>query len=388
MCEKVNSSPRITNHAPRPPSNLQRTRPIPCNPTPFRRSVARKSRYPIPVSLTQRIKKGDLVSLVFINSLPDAEINSLSTDTPEIPECYRDLVDVFSKSESQTLPPHRGHLDHHIPLEKDAKPVFGPIYNLSELELKVLKQYVSEKLKQGIIRPSTSPFGSPVLFVKKPDGSLRLCVDYRALNCITIKNRYPLPLTTEIMDRIKGATHFTRLDIRDAFNRLRVAKSDEWKTAFRTRYGHFEYLVMPFGLCNAPASFQAYINDALREYLDDFCIAYMDDILIYSSGTLEEHIQHVRKVLNRLQEHELYVKLKKCEFHVRQTRFLSFVISPEAIAMDQDRINTIVEWPVPKSQHDLQVFLGFANFYRRFVQSYSRVILALTNLLRLSLIHI
>ena len=370
-----------------PKPRSRKVKPIPCSPVPFRRSVARKSRYLIPISLTRRIEKGDFVSLAFVNAIPEAELNSVDipevdAPMPEIPECYRDLADVFSKKESQALPPHRGRLDHHIPLEEGAKPVFGPIYNLSELELKVLKKYVDEKLKQGAIRPSTSPFGSPVLFVKKPDGSLRLCVDYRALNRITTKNRYPLPLASEIMDRIKGATRFTRLDIRDAFNRLRIAEGDEWKTAFRTRYGHFEYLVMPFGLCNAPASFQSYINDALREYLDDFCIAYMDDVLVYSKGTLEEHVQQVRKVLQRLHERELYVKLEKCEFHVQETRFLGFIISPDGIAMDPDRIKTIVEWPVPKSQHDIQVFLGFANFYRRFIEGYSRVVLPLTNLLR------
>ena len=253
------------DHKQCPPSSTQdpsprvpkKVKPLPCNPVPFRRRMARKSRYAIPVSLTTRVEKGDQVFLTFINAIPDAEVNSLDSanaDIPKIPECYKDLVDVFSKNESQSLPPHRGHLDHHIPLEDGAKPVFGPIYNLSELELKVLKEYVEDKLKKGHIRPSTSPFGSPVLFVKKADGSLRLCVDYRALNRMTIKNRYPLPLTIEIMDRIKGATQFTRLDVRDAFNRIRVAEGDEWKTAFRTRYGHFEYLVMPFGLCNAPAT--------------------------------------------------------------------------------------------------------------------------------------
>src|SRR5881394_6564 len=269
------------------------------------------------------------------------------------------------------LPQHRGHLDHHIPLEDGAKPVFGPIYNLSELELKVLKKYVEDNLKKRFIQPSTSPYGSPVLFVKKPDGSLRLCVDYRALNRVTIKNRYPLPLMSEIMDRIKGATRFTRLDVRDAFNRLRIAKGDEWKTAFRTRYGHFEYLVMPFGLCNGPASFQSYINDALHEYLDLFCIAYLDDVLVYSSGTLEEHIECVRKVLKKLQERELFVKLEKCEFHVKETSFLGFVISPSGVAMDPERIATIADWPAPASMHDIQVFLGFANFYRRFIEGYS-----------------
>ena len=338
--------------------------------------------------MTRRIRKGDLVSLVFLNLLPQGEISfadanpDSSENAPEIPECYRDLADVFSKKEAHTLPPHRGRLDHHIPLVDDAKPTFGPIYNLSETELKVLKNYIEEKLAKAWIRPSTSPFGSPVLFVKKPDGSLRLCVDYRALNRMTIKNRYPIPLTTEIMDRIRNAKEFSRVDVRDAFHRMRVAEGDEWKTAFRTRYGHFEYLVMPFGLCNAPATFQSYINDALRDFLDEFCVAYLDDVLIYTDGTHEEHVQHVRQVLQRLLDHGLYAKLEKCEFHVRETRFLGFIISPDGIAMDPERIATIVDWPTPKSVHDIRVFLGFCNFYRRFIDSYSREVLAMTILLR------
>ena len=339
--------------------------------------------------MTKRIETGDLVSLVLIQPLSPAAVNALGSDSiklsiPEIPNCYKDLSEVFSKKESESLPPYRGHLNHHIPLEKDTKPTFGPIYNLSELELKVLKEYIQNNLKKGFIRPSTSPFGSPVLFVKKPDGSLRLCVDYRALNRMTIKNRYPIPLTTEIIDRIKGAKRFTRLDVRDAFNRIRVAEGDEYKTAFRTRYSHFEYLVMPFGLCNASATFQSYINDALREFLDEFCIAYLDDVLIYTDGSLDDHINHVRQVLQRLLENGLYVKLKKCEFHVQETKFLGFIISPDGIAIDPDRIATIVDWPTPKSQYNILVFLGFANFYRRFVEAYSRVVLPLTNLLRKS----
>jgi len=169
----------------------------------------------------------------------------------------------------------------------------------------------------------------------------------------------------------KGAKHFTQLDVRDAFNRIRVAEGEEWKTAFRTRYGHFEYLVMPFGLCNAPATFQAYINDVLHEYLDVFCVAYLDDVLIYTDGTLEDHIRYVRTVLQRLLDRGLYVKLEKCEFHVEETRFLGFIISPTGIKMDPERIATITDWPTPNSIHDIQVFLGFCNFYRRFVKGYS-----------------
>ena len=335
--------------------------------------------------MTKRLEKGDQVSLVLVNQLSDVEVNGASlTEAPGIPECYQDLAKVFSKQEAEGLPPHRGHRDHCIPLAEGAKPVFGPIYNLSELELSVLKKYLDDNLKRGFIRPSTSPFGAPVLFVKKADGSLRLCVDYRALNRITTKNRYPLPLTSEIMDRLKGVKYLTRLDVIDAFNRMRIAEGDEWKTAFRTRYGHFEYLVMPFGLCNAPATFQAYINEVLRDYLDDFCTAYMDDVLIYTSGTLEEHIEHVRRVLKHLLDNELYVKLEKCEFHVQETRFLGFIVSPNGLAMDPERIQTVVGWPIPKSTHDLQVFLGFANFYRRFIKAYSRIVSPLTNLLRKS----
>ena len=339
--------------------------------------------------MIKRIEIGDLISLILIQPLSSVTTNALGFDsikltTSKIPNYYKNLTEVFSKKESQTLPPHRDHLDHHIPLEKDVKPTFDPIYNLSELELKVLKEYIQDNLKKGFIRPSTSSFDSPVLFVKKPDDSLRLCVDYRVLNRMTIKNRYPIPLTTEIMDRIKGAKRFTRLDVRDAFNRIRVAEGDEYKTAFRTRYGHFEYLIMPFDLCNAPATFQSYINDVLHEFLDEFCVAYLDDVLIYTDDSLEDHINHVRQVLQRLLDNGLYVKLEKCEFHVQETKFLGFIISPNDIAMDPDRIAIIVDWPTPKSQHDILVFLGFANFYRRFMEAYSRVVLPLTNLLRKS----
>jgi hypothetical protein len=313
----------------------------------------------------------------------NAAVEASADESPEvsIPKEYQDLAEVFSEVESSALPPHRGHLDHHIPLEEGSKPVFGPLYNLSETELKALKEYIDRNLRRGWIRSSTSPFGAPILFTKKSDGSLRLCVDYRALNRMTIKNRYPLPLISELLDRIKGKKYFTKLDLRDAFHQLRVAMGDEWKTAFRTRYGHFEYTVMPFGLTGAPGTFQAYVNDALREFLDEFCVVYLDDILIFSE-TLEEHIQHVRKVLLRLKECGLFVKLPKCEFHVQKLSFLGFIISPDGISMDPQRISTIVEWPVPESVYDVQVFLGFANFYRRFIDGYSRVVLPITQLLR------
>ena len=345
------------------------------------------------MSLTTKIYPGDQVFLAIYypethslsttlseSELPDSEPKPPVTLPPE----YSDFADVFSEHNADKLPPNRGHLDHSIPLEEGAKPQFGPIYNLSEVELEVLKEYIETHLAKGFIRPSTSPFGAPVLFVKKPHGrGLRLVVDYRALNRYTIKNRYPLPLISEIFDRLKRAMRYTKIDLRAAYNLLRIALGEEWKTAFRTRYGHFEYLVMPFGLTNAPATFQSYINSALREYLDVFCIAYLDDILIYSNSP-EEHTRHVRLVLQKLREHGLYAALEKCEFSVEEVNFLGFVISPKGIAMEPDRIATIVDWPIPKSIHDIQVFLGFCNFYRRFIEAYSRVVLAITTLLRKS----
>ena len=271
-------------------------------------------------------------------------------------------------------------MEHAIELE-GGKPPYGPIYHLSEKELKVLREYLEDSLKKGWIRHSTSPAGAPILFVPKKDKELRLCVDYRGLNKLTIKNRYPLPLICEILDRLAGAKVYTKLDLKDAYHRIRIRRGDEWKTAFRTRYGHFEYQVLPFGLANTPATFQAYINLALAGYLDDFCVVYLDDILIYSKSE-KEHRYHVSKVLERLRRYKLYAKLSKCQFAVATVEFLGFVLSPEGVAMEKSRVETVEDWPQPKTFRELQVFLGFANFYRRFIRNYSRIAAPLTNLLK------
>jgi hypothetical protein len=242
---------------------------------------------------------------------PDSEA-SAEVSLDDIPPEYRDVAAVFSKANADKLPPHRGHLDHSIPLEPGSKPHSRPTYSLSEVELDVLREYFDMNLAKGFIQESSSPYGAPVLFVKKSHSrGLRLCVDYRVLNRSTVKNNYPLPLISELLDHLKHALRYTKIDLQAAYNFLPIALDEEWKTAFRTRYGHFEYLVMPFGLTNAPATFQSYINSALREYLNDFCVAYLDDILIYSKS-MEEHVKHVRKVLEKLLEHGLYASLKKC----------------------------------------------------------------------------
>jgi hypothetical protein len=222
---------------------------------------------------------------------------ALASGSNEIPSEYLEFSDVFSENEARQLPKHEPH-DHAIETEGDP-PMGGPIYNLSLTELEVLKNYIEDNLAKDFITPSVSPSSAPILFIKKKDGGLRLCVDYRGLNVVTIKNKYPLPLIQGLFDILQGAVRFTKIDIRDAFNTLRIRAGDEWKTAFRCRYDQYEYRVMPFGLANAPASFQAFIHEALKDFLDQFVIVYLDDILIFSR-TDADHPNHVRLVLERL----------------------------------------------------------------------------------------
>jgi Reverse transcriptase (RNA-dependent DNA polymerase)/RNase H-like domain found in reverse transcriptase len=289
----------------------------------------------------------------------------------KLPKEYHDYLDVFSRRDADKLPEHRPY-DHKITLEPGKQPTFGPLYGMSLDELKCLRKYLDEHLSKGFIRASSSPAAAPVLFAKKPGGGLRFCVDYRALNEITIKNRYPIPLIQETLNRLSKARYYTKLDIIAAFNRLRIAKGDEWLTAFRTRYGLFEYLVMPFGLANAPSTFQHYVNDTLHPYLDVFCTAYIDDILIFSDS-LSEHRKHVRTILQAMRNAGLQLDVDKCEFHKTEVLYLGLLISTQGIRMDPAKIKTIIEWEIPMNVKDVRAFLGFANFYRRFIQDFSRI---------------
>ena len=250
------------------------------------------------------------------------------------------------------------------------------------MEVETLKTYIETHLKTGFIRPSKSPAGAPILFDKKPDGSLRLCVDYRGLNNLTIKNRYPLPLIGESLDRLGRAKRFTQLDLTSAYHRMRIREGDEWKTAFRTRYGHFEYQVMPFGLSNAPASFQGYINKILAEKLDIFVIVYLDDILVYTEDPGQPHVDAVRWVLEQLRKHGLYANLKKYCFHQDEVRFLGFAVLAQGIRIEEERIEIVKAWVEPMSVRDIQVVLGFANFYQCFIQGFSNIVAPLTSMLK------
>ena len=242
-----------------------------------------------------------------------------------------------------------------------------------------MEKYLSESLEAGIIRPSSSPAGAGFFFVGKKDGSLRPCIDYRGINDITIKNRYPLPLMNTAFDLLQGATIFTKLDLRNAYHLVRIREGDEWKTAFNTPTGHWEYLVMPFGLSNAPAVFQSLVNDILLDMINRFAFVYLDDIFIFSTNP-EEHKTHVRLVLQRLLENRLFVKAEKCEFSCTKTNFLGYVISTGNVGMDPEKVKAVEEWPTPTDHRGLQRFLGFANYYRQFIRNYSSVAAPLTRL--------
>jgi hypothetical protein len=294
-----------------------------------------------------------------------------------LPKQYQSYLDLFSPKAAARLPPHRGPgVDHRIKLQsKDGQqpqPPWGPLYSMSRGELLVLRKELISLLKKGFIRVSSSPASAPVLFAKKPGGGLRLCIDYRALNAITKKDRYPLPLIRETLNSLSKAKWFTKLDVIAAFHKIRVAEGDEWKTAFRTRFGLYEWLVTPFGMANSPSTFQRYINWTLREYLDEFCSAYLDDVLVFTDGSLQQHQEHVRKVLDKLQTAGLHIDIKKCEFEVKSTKYLGFIIDAgEGIRMDPEKVKAIKEWEAPRTVKGVRSFLGFANFYRKFIRDFS-----------------
>jgi hypothetical protein len=258
---------------------------------------------------------------------------------------YHEYLHVFEASDNQCLPPHRHH-DHHIPLLEGKRLPFEPTRALHESRLCTLREYLEMNLKWGWIQESTSPAGVPIHFVQKKDGSPRLCVDYRGLHAIMVKDRTLLPLIGEALDRLAGAKIYTKLDVKDAYHNLRIAEGDEWKMAFWTKYGLYKYLVMLFSLTNAPASFQRWMNDILSDYLDVFCIVYLDNILIYSDD-LEQHRRHVEMVLRRVEEVGLTLKASKCELNTDKTEYLGYIISPTGIEMDPEKVQAVAEWREP-----------------------------------------
>ncbi|KAL0173110.1 hypothetical protein M9458_033421, partial [Cirrhinus mrigala] len=318
---------------------------------------------------TTRVVANCLVNLPHSSPVPihlsSTRVESLEPSfTPEIPAEYTAFQDVFSKQAATHLPPHRPW-DCAIELLPGAQLPKGRVYPLSILERQAMEEYIVEALTQGFIQPSTSPAASSFFFVGKKDGGLRSCIDYRQLNSQIEQQPYPLPLVPAALEELRGAQVFTKLDLRSAYNLVHIRAGDEWKTAFVTPTGHYEYRVMPYGLSISPSFFQTFMNKVFREFLHQFVVVYIDDILIYSRN-LAKHRQHVQQ----------------CEFHRPSVQFLGYIISAEGMQMDQGKVSAIQEWPQPLTVKELQRFLGFSNFYGGFIKDYSTITAPLTSLLR------
>ncbi|MBW0559794.1 hypothetical protein O181_099509, partial [Austropuccinia psidii MF-1] len=307
----------------------------------------------------------DLPPLSFHASLEkqwdeEEEPEEIETVLKVVPPSYHQYLDVFSKVKAEKL---------------------GVIYSLPKNESETLRACISENVENGFIRPSSSSTGAPVLFVNKKDGGLHLCVDYRKLNAVTRKNRYPVPSMNQLLTVFNGSTISSKIDLCGAYNLLRIKEGDEHLTAFRTIYGSYDYLVMPFGLTNAPAFFQNLVNDIFADFLDIFFVVYLIDIMVFSSSE-EEHVKHVASVLQRLRDNTLFAKASKCVFHASSVEHLVHFVSIEGLKMDSSKVQQILNWPQPKNIKALQSFPGFSNFYRCFIKNYSKKLSALTSLLK------
>lgn len=353
---------------------------------------------PFPIELSaQQVKRmarsdPEQLFMIYIERAGDngqpatAAVNTMDTqqsqeDDEDTQQILKDFPDVFPNELPAGLPMARPGFDHTIELLPGSQPVSRPLTRMSPKELDILKTSLTELMDKQFIETSSSPWGANVVFASKKDGEVRLCYDYRQLNKLTVKNRYPLPRTDELFDRMHGAQYFSKLDLRSGYHQIRVAPEDVRKTAFRTRYGSYQFRVLPFGLTNAPATFQSLMNSIFADCLDDFVVILLDDIFIYSKSK-EEHAKHIRIVLERLRQHKLFAKLSKCEFFKQILAFLGHVISNTGIRVDASKVDTITQWPQPKSQKELRSFLGLATYYCRFIQGFSKIAAPLTWLLK------
>ena len=309
---------------------------------------------------------------------PSGELPEQPSGNPLMDEILKKYSSVF-KPLPKGLPPYREITGHTIPLQPGSAPPYCAPYRLSPLKQREVQKQIQELLENKSIQPSKSPYGSPVLFVQKKDGTLRMCIDYRALNKITIHDKYPLPRTDELLEKVRGSNLFTSLDLASGYHQIRIHNDDVPKTAFTASGEHYEFLVMPFGLTNAPATFQRCMNSLFKHL--PFVVVYLDDILIFSKNQAE-HLQHVETVLQILKEQNLFCKLKKCEFNKPELRFVGHIVGANGIKPDPAKIATIADWPAPHNLHELRKFLGFTNYFRKFLQAYSQRTAPLTNLLR------
>ena len=323
------------------------------------------------------VKDGNPAFLVTVTATENGGISIVEDAVPILEE----FKDVFASMPSG-LPPDRGGIGHTIPTG-DSPPIAKPGFRLSAKERKEVEEQVAILLERKLIQPSQSPYGAPVLFVAKKDGGLRMCVDYRALNNVTVKDKFPIPRVDDLLDRLDGAKVFSSLDLQSGYHQIRIADGDVSKTAFRTHMGLFEYKVLPFGLSNAPAAFQREMQRLIGHL--DFVLVYLDDILIFSRDPAE-HAKHLRTVLELLRTHKLYAKMSKCSFFKDELPFLGYVVGKNGVAMDSAKVKTIMDWPEPSSPKDLKSFLGLCNYFKRFIQGYSLLVAPLTRLTSTSVV--
>ena len=289
-----------------------------------------------------------------------------------VPEKFHRWIKVFGKKQSERMPT-RKLWDHAIDVKEGFMPRKGKVYPLSREEREEVREFIKEQLRKGYIRPSKSPQTAPVFFVEKKDGKKRMVQDYWYLNEWTIKNNYPLPLISDVLENIGTKKLFTKMDLRWGYNNVRIKEGDEWKTAFMMLEGSFEPTVMFFGLMNSPATFQAIMNELLRDLINTGKVAVFIDDVIVGMETEEEHDELVAEVIRRLEENDLYVKPEKCKWKVREVEFLGVVIRLEGIKMEKKKVKGVLEWPTPKCVKDVQKFLGLANYYRRFIEGFTTV---------------
>eukprot|EP00253_Pinus_taeda_P004559 PITA_04559 len=322
-------------------------------------------------------RKGDIKWAVELRA---SEVGTRGqTVHPEIQSILDQYTIVFGEI-PPGQPPDRG-FEHTIELEQGIQAMITTPYRHPKAYRDEIERAIQELLALGHIRPSTSPFASSVVLVKKKDGTLRICIDYRALNKKTLKNRYPIPRIDELMDELRGARFFSKIDLRFGYHQIRMREQDIPKTAFRCHYGHFEFLVVPFGLTNAPATFQSCMNHIFRNHLRKFVLVFFDDILIYSR-TWEEHLQHIETVLHISQEQQFYAKLSKCEFGLTEMLYLGHIIGVDGVRVHEEKIRAIREWLEPRNVTELRGFIGICTYYQKFIKSFSQLATPLTNLTR------
>ncbi|KAJ9509347.1 hypothetical protein QJQ45_001810 [Haematococcus lacustris] len=312
-----------------------------------------------------------------------SEQNTKAEQDPElVPQAVLDgllseYADVFGDM-PPGLPPDRP-VGHTIRTPPRAEAPYKRMYKLSPEEEAEVKKQMAELLAKGLFEPSNSPYGAPILFVQKKDGSLRMCIDYRALNKFTVRDRYPLPRIDDLFDKLAGKRVFSSLDLQSGYHQTRITEEDVPKTAFLTPTGQFQFKVLCFGLTNAPATFQRMMNNVFKPLINECVLVYIDDILVMSN-TPEEHVQHLRQVLQLMRENKFYAKLAKCEFNKTQLAFLGHIVGSNGIAVDPAKVQVVKEWPTPRNLKDLQAFLGLANYFRRFIPNFSSLAAPLTNL--------